>query len=217
MDIIQEDKLEKEIDALMQRLHDERSRQWRPMFPWVLVRVCKKSQTTDSGIFLPGHIQNKTHHEGIVLSTWKPIQVAKRDKMKLIIGGGHNRRHPVKMNTPDGEFYSSYLKPGDHVLFQHFAGLPVSGMSDDRYRIVKEEEWSAAQEGGIYATIEYKEKTLRPVEKLKEVLTHPSLNFIEMGIHQPSDSEEMTKVIKAIEHQFILVDRDVESVTISGR
>lgn len=105
------------------------------------------------------------------------------------------------------------LKVGDHGAFPHWAGIPVAGFSAKHYRVIRSEDWVENQQGGIFATVEY--DNIKPTEKLRKYLAflrkraddYPSLEdeaFIEMAVQE-------------IERQFLLVDREATSVTLSGR
>jgi co-chaperonin GroES (HSP10) len=174
--------LAKEIDQLLNKQLRESNISVQPCFPWVLLRVCKKEQERN-GLWLPDSTQNKTLHEGIVLSTWQPCQR---------VQSGYT------INL------SSELRPGNHVLFNHFAGVPLEGRSSG-YRLVKECNFAVAEEGGIIATVEYQELYSSPTAKLRALLDQNQ----EWAFHDT--------LIEKITERFILVDRDTPSVTISGR
>jgi co-chaperonin GroES (HSP10) len=167
------ERLEFRLDILTQELY-KRGRCFTPLYPWVFVRVLKKDQATQSGVILPAIEQNKTIHEGIVLATWKPK-----------------------------EGKSTRLMPGDHVLFPHWAGLPIAGYSIERYRVIREEAWKENEQGGIFARVEYENTTIE--RKLVELL--------EEGL----PNGRFDRLAERIMQQFLLVDRDGESVTLSGR
>lgn len=122
--------IEQQIDNLVQERYLMSNRTFRPLFPWVFVRVLPKEQKIGS-IFTPG-AQNKVVHEGIVIATWEPKDV---DTVSELI-------------------------PGDLVAFHHFAGMPIDGFPYDKitgsgYRCVKECNWAIDKEGGIFAKIDY--------------------------------------------------------------
>lgn len=182
MDILELQKLEEEIDARMQRIYDGAAQRWVPRYPWVLVRVLKRAHQLPSGIWLPDR-QNKTVHEGIVLRTWNAFKNKKNAEKK------------------------SLLAPGQHVVFSHYAGLPLQGMNEERYRIVREEEWGV-ESGGIMAELDYEGREQRAGEKLKKLLFADGAR---------EGDYDIDRVVPLIEQQFLLVDRDGEAVTISGR
>lgn len=98
----------------------------------------------------------------------------------------------------------SSFSPGDHVLLPHWAGLPVEGFSAKHYRVVKEEGWRETQDGGIFARVDYDEE--RPVFRLRDLL---------VGENLPEDMVE--HLVRVLEARFLLVDREGQSVTLSGR
>jgi len=167
---------EKALDKIAQDLY-QGNRMFTPLFPWVFVRVLPKEQVRPSGIILPAK-QNKIFHEGIVLAVWKTGVTSHEGHLQV---------------------RKSELCPGDHVLFPHWAGLPISGFSEERYRVVKEQEWSTEKEGGIFATVEYASKT--DFDTLTDLMS------------RYDDTELACK----IEDRFLLVDREGQSCTISGR
>lgn len=175
------------LDRLTQELY-QAHRGFAPKFPWVFVRVLKKEQER-GGIILPDSEQNKPVHEAIVLAVW-PSFIESKTK------NGH--RITV--------YKESELSPGDHVLLPHYAGLPVRGFKEQQYRIVKELGWDASVDGGIFATVGYSEPDHKPAEKLRKLL----LNAMGTGF-------ELEDLLAKIQEQFLLVDRDAHSVTLSGR
>ena len=108
----------------------------------------------------------------------------------------------------------SELSPGDHVLFNHFAGVPLEGYDRDRYRVVRECDYKENEQGGIFASVTYEGQATKPVEKMKAIITAK----LETLVHEGVERMEMARVLTAaVEDDFLLVDRDVASVTISGR
>lgn len=175
------------VDRLTQELY-RAHRGFTPRYPWVFVRVLHKEQQVGR-IVIPETEQNKPMHEGIVLAVWPPF---------------------IESKTMNGQrvtvFQESDLHPGDHVLLPHWAGLPVVGYRDIRYRIVKELGWDASTDGGICATVGYDEPNRKPIEKLKA--------FLSSAIRDGFTWEGM---LPKLEEQFLIVDRDAGSVTLSGR
>lgn len=87
--------------------------------PQVLVRVLPRDYYVGN-IYIPDTKEsNKPVYEGITVRTWRPKKLPGKNP---------------------GDFYEirSELKPGDHVLFPHFAGQPIPGLNQDRYRSVPE-------------------------------------------------------------------------------
>jgi co-chaperonin GroES (HSP10) len=106
------------------------------------------------------------------------------------------------------EWHECNLELGEHVLFPHFSGMPIPGYSNMLYRVVRSEDWKENEQGGVFCTVEHKRAS--PVEKLRSILER---------LQGSSDliSSEIDYMIEAIEKQFLLIDRDQKSVTLSGR
>jgi co-chaperonin GroES (HSP10) len=183
-----------------QELYASTCRTIQPTKGWVLIRVLEREQVTQSGIIVPGIEQNKPLHEGIVLATWEPwieertMQDEDGKKLTKVIQ------------------HKSDLKPGDHVLIDHWCGVPVEGDSkiNTKFRLVKEEP--DPNLGSVKAVVEYTDKDNRPHEILSEMLW-------EIDPHgQVTDFERLCRLVAAkISDKFLLVDRDMQSVTLSGR
>jgi len=93
-------------------LYTKHDVQFVPTFPWVFVRLMPREQRLSSGLWVPDNAKDKQHkpmQEGIVLITWEPC---------------------------DGK--QSDYKPGDHVTFQHWVGMPMPGWDERYYRVVPE-------------------------------------------------------------------------------
>jgi co-chaperonin GroES (HSP10) len=195
---------EKALNTLTQELYAASNRTFRPKFPWVFVRVLQREQQTDSGLILPATEQNKTLHEGIVLVTWKPVEF-ELDMRRKEESNGVITYHPEPAAKMRRE---SELKPGDHVLFPHWAGMPVDGFSEKRYRLVKEIGWHESKDGGICGVVEHSPVETKAVAKLKDMI----VRMIDKGF-MDWDKD----LIASIEKQFVVVDRDGQSVTLSGR
>jgi co-chaperonin GroES (HSP10) len=195
---------EEMVDILAQELYATSKRCFTPVYPWVFVRVLPKEQITAGGIVLPMHDQNKTVHEGIVLAIWKPVEHVATELNKDGVDWRSSqtrdyRRRPVQ----------SDLKAGDHVLFQHWAGIPVEGFSEKRYRVVKDLDWRPDGEGGIFATVEYMEGAKRAVTRLHTILSEANSDDAEAG--------GIEDLVTRINSEFMLVERGGYSVTLSGR
>jgi hypothetical protein len=200
--------LESEVNELAQFLYENSNRMFVPMFPWIFLRVLSKAQKVGQ-LFVPS-AQNKTVHEGIVLATWRPFneEITKRD------AEGRTFTRVVQR--------ASDLKPGDHVLIPHWAGLPIDGFSAQHYRVVKEQEWSKDKDGGVFGVVEYDEPNTRPISLLREMLG----DFLS-GVYDEPDclrgaegsdlTKEMSLLAAKIEERFLLIDRDQASLTLSGR
>lgn len=226
MDYIQLEK-EKKLNNLALELYAEH-RAFRPMFPWVFVRVLPKEMRTASGLVLPDTDANKTVYEGIVLSTWSPYtkEVGHEYEAVSTFATRINRlakklySHQVEQTEPIKVTRTiqmrSELTPGQHVLFPHWAGLPVVGYSDKHYRIVKEESSQSQNEGEIVATVDYDEANTKPrqqvIEMLSEALYESGMLDDEVG-----RSEFAAMFLAKMEQRFLLVDHDMNSLTLSGR
>jgi co-chaperonin GroES (HSP10) len=171
-----------------------------PKKGWVLIRVLDREQTTAGGIVLPRAEQNKPMWEGIVLATWAPWTEEK------IIRDADGKTHVRVIQ------HTSELERGDHVLIDHWAGVPVEGDSkiDTKFRLVKEAD--DPNLGGVKAIVEYAEKSTRPHEIITELLSQVDLDV------NSAEFESLCRLAASkIEDRFILVDRDRQSVTMSGR
>jgi co-chaperonin GroES (HSP10) len=171
--------LEAAVDELTQELF-RRNRAFVPLYPWVFVRVCKREQQR-SGIWLSSAVQNKTVHEGIVMATW----------------GERQTKHGLAATA---------LSPGDHVLFHHFAGVPIEGYDRDRYRVVRELDWDPVNQGGIFATVEY--DGVRPLAVMEEL--------VKAAINDEYPERAFLHTVAEIDERFILVDKQRRSITLSG-
>jgi co-chaperonin GroES (HSP10) len=190
-----------QINKLTQELYDNAERRFLPAFPWVMVYVLEKEQKTKSGLIIQALEQNKPVTEGIVLATWKPF-IKHLQKHLLEVTEDH-----AGVLVPTTVDMQSSLKPGDHVLFPHWSGLPVLGFDDKRFRIVKEIDWSKGDEGGIFATVEYDHEDATS-RKLAAMIDDRWMGVMNFGTDN---------VVKELLEQFLVVDRDKQSVTLSGR
>lgn len=202
---------EKKVDAAAQKLFEKSTKRWTPGFPWVAVRILKRSQTTKGGLILPEHVQNKTILEGIVMRTWEPIwALHPRQLMNIERLASYIDKDAAI--TDYSVRYKSSLKPGDHVLFPHWAGLPMAGVNEERYRIVKEENWSPSVEGGIFAKVEYSvEEQAAADDKVIEWLR---------GAYGPllpkEAAPDFDQLLELLKTRYILVPKEGQSVTLSG-
>lgn len=168
-------------------------REFTPMYPWCALLVLSKEQVLKSGIILPGHEQNKPMYEGIVLSTWKE---------KWIETGTINK-DGVRLTKC--KLLRSQLQPGDHVLFHHWAGNPIHGYDDQRFRCVREEDWHENKNGGIVGIIRYNAKTEDPIQ-----------HVIEMVCSGQAVREEDALVAAKIRARYVVIDKDTQALTLSG-
>lgn len=136
-------KAEEALQELVTKMYVESGVTVEPNFPFVLVRLLPKSQRTMGGIWLPDKDQNKPVHEAIVLRVYKPRRMR---------------------NKKDGSEYvvDSSVNPGDHVLFQHFEGVPIPRLDFGvgEYRLVNE--------GAFHAVLHYSAQNMR--DWLKQVV-----------------------------------------------
>jgi co-chaperonin GroES (HSP10) len=136
------DKLQKAVDDM----YAKAKVRTRPNYPFVLVRVLNREQK--QGLIILPEKQKKTTIEGIVLDVFAPFfkSVGKRTS-----SGTVQETHEVEV--------AASVKPGDHVLFQHFEGVPVP--TDDYYgdyRLVPEVFGHyGAERNGIIAVLEYEQ------------------------------------------------------------
>lgn len=186
---------EEQLAKLAQELYEE-IRYVRPMYPWVLVRVLDREQKIGSIHIPQGTKQNKPVLEGIVLATWAT-------NIKCI-------RAP----EPHGAFVeiTSELEPGQHVLFPHWAGVPVVGFAEDKYRLVKERDWGKDNEGGVLGVVEYGDAACMPIATLKGMLAELYPADEAVGGHAAAEV-----AADRIETRFVLIDQNQKSVTLSGK
>lgn len=209
---------EKGIERYTQWLYRESNRTFTPCYPWVLVWVLDKEQVLDSGIILPQHQQNKTVHEGIVVATWKPFT---KEVRREFVEAENWLATMVFPKQPIDKLWvaktvekKSQFIQGQHILFPHWAGAPLHGFDDKRWRVVKEEEWSESKDGGIFAEVEYSPVHTKSQEKLRKMLQ----GMLPIGDESIIDLEQFSSMVAAkIEEQFLVVDKDSKSVTLSGR
>ena len=169
-------KQEQLLNTIAQTLMDTASRTFRPMYPWILVRKFPRAAQIGS-IVLPDIDMNKVVHEGIVVRTWEPCL----------------------RPTAKGKFVErrSEMQLGDHVLFPHWAGVPVDKITPDLpandYRLIRE-DWES-NEGGLYGVVHYEDAEIKPENVL--------LPFLEAVVEWDVDS-----VAEALQKRFLLVDRE---------
>lgn len=182
------------IDMQMEDLY-KANRQIQLLYPWVLVMVLKREQVLASGIVAPENNQNKPMHEGVVIASWET----------KIVERGTVSKEGVRLTRC--EVLHSELELGDHVLFHHWAGLPIHGYDDKRFRVVRERDWHETQQGGIVAKINYADRNTKAVARLLDML---HLGFMDV---LPS---ERALVEAKIDDAFVVVDREMQGVSLSG-
>lgn len=162
-----------------------------PTFPNVIVRVLPKEMVI-SGIHIVDQKTHKPTYEGIVLRTWEP---------KIV--------WPKKEGGMPVEFYSD-LKPGDHVLFPHFAGQALPGLDEDKYRSIPEGITKNGRvifgndTGVIIGKIDYKRESVE--ENLQKILSN-GLSY---------DIDYAPDIIRMIKENFDIVVKEKFSRTKSG-
>lgn len=185
--------LERHIDNLCLLLYNGSEKQFVPQFPLVFVRVLQKEQV-HNGIILQGVDQNKPLYEGVVMVTWEPKTF---ERGKIGADGVRYTRTVV---------HRSAYKPGDHVVFPHWAGAPVPGWSPDKYRVIKETEWDFSKDGGIYGIMNHNVPDETPRGLLQQIL--------DKHLHHP---QQASAILNEIFDRLVLIDRDKPSLTLSGR
>jgi co-chaperonin GroES (HSP10) len=186
------------VSDLTQRLF-ALHRSFQPRHPWVLVYVLPREQKIGS-LYIPGKHQ-KVSLEGVVLATWNEWA-----EEKGVVEQGVRWTRVV--------VHRSELEVGQHVVFPHWSGLPIPGMDEEKFRIVKELGWSKNEEGGVFGTIEYDEPYLSEKARLR-ALIEDVLSNVEAEAY-PTLSELPGLLAAQIEQQFLLVDKSRSSVTLSA-
>lgn len=184
------------LNDLAITLYRESRRVFRPLYPWVFVRVLPKEQMVAGGLLHSPQVQNKTVWEAIVLETWQPFLERRlgidhkfqesHDGECVYCGAQEDTHHPMRR---------SELAPGDHVFFPHWCGQPVEGHRPDLYRCVKECDWEINKDGGILGKIEH---ARRPEDVLHELLGSSHV------------------AVQKILDRFVLIDKQEAAVTLSG-
>jgi co-chaperonin GroES (HSP10) len=180
------------IDEMCQELF-EANKMFTPLYPWIFILVCQKTQRV--GHIITPDKQNKPVHEGIVLAVWEDKVIEKRRATS-------DGKHETVFETKRSE-----LMPGDHVVFHHSAGQPAHGYNPDRFRVVRECDWSMQTHGGgIVGRIEYDDEKTASVLKLIRLIA-------EQGV---VNDRPVADLPATITERFVVVDREAGSVTLSG-
>jgi len=114
-----------DLTAQVIKMYQETDEVRIPRYPWLLIRTLDKTTATRSGLIHLPEKQNKTNHEGVVLATWQPFKTKWWD---------------VEEQKWFEVANESSLKPGDHIIFPHYVGLPDSKLNDQDYRYIREED-----------------------------------------------------------------------------
>lgn len=154
------DNSEATLDQIAQELMAAHPRTVVPLYPQIFVRVLPK-EARKGLIYLPEK-SSKPVYEALVLRTYVQKKV-------------------------DGNLVTASVKPGDHILFEHWAGLPIPFLDESRYRVLREEN--------IHAVIHY--ETGMSGEEYLESCGLPETDM---------------KVLR----QYDLIRKDVSSLTTSG-
>jgi co-chaperonin GroES (HSP10) len=174
---------EQELDRMAIELFTQHEAQFTPLYPWVLIRVLPREQRYMGRIILPDNkSQNKPVHEGIVLHTWMP-RLDKKNKVMY-----------------------SELHPGDHVVYPHFAGLPIPGWDERYYRIVPEcvrPEKGIEWNGIIMGKLNYPRNSVR--DELANIIP----------IDAPA-GEHTQMILDEVFQKFDVVYKEQASKTLSG-
>jgi hypothetical protein len=143
----------KDNTALAKQYHreyKEKNLELHLIYPNVLIRVIPKPDFFGS-FYIPDALRNKPVYEGVVIKTYTPRIALVKGKEILLESG---------------------LKPGDHVLFPYWSGVPVPGLSDEEYRCIPDRSFmsgGAKQDSPeVMAVLTYEEKSIR--EELGEEL-----------------------------------------------
>ena len=134
----------------------------RPRPPYVLVRVIPKEQSINLGggkvLFLPdvdGKRQQKPTYEGQVLRVYEPYW---KQFQRTVDAEGNLRKWQVQVKCE--------LKPGDHVVFSHFEGIPVPALCHDW----KKGDYRLLRDDCIFGVLEYEQ--LSTIARIQTVLYH---------------------------------------------
>jgi hypothetical protein len=146
---------EEELDKAALELWENKSFDIIPMYPWNLVRILPREQKIGS-LWVPDNKSvNKPLHEGIVLRTFKP-------KMYRWTEYGIEKERLL----------TSQYEPGDHVIYQHFSGIPAGlDLYEKWYRYVP--EYKIGDHSGIIGTLNYEKESIRAL--MLEWLEHEGL------------------------------------------
>ena len=218
-----------DLEAWMTEATQELYKQHRsftPTYPWVFVRVLEREQKVGS-IIVSSIEQNKPVHEGVVLATWNPFvrsvsigkltdaQLANNEPRKFddyaitgpaLLGAALGAR--TRMIVMRSQF-----EIGDHVLFPHYAGAPIDGFTDKRYRVVSE-DCDFSTKGGIFARVDYD----APDTSAHAVARQMVLDTFAEGVVPVQHADTVAAAVMAkLEQRFMLIDREWSSVTLSGR
>lgn len=192
-----EEKME-EIDKLVAEVYQE-NRVFTPLYPFVFVLCCSKDQKVGS-IYTPQK-QNKPAWEGIVLATWG----------EKIFERGNVDQNGVRVTRC--EVKRSELKPGDWIVFPHWAGSgrEVYGYDSDRFRLVSEGQGTYGSE--VLGTLSIQDRMTKPTRELLEMAA-----AAHTGREWPALGPEEAALLEAkVEERFMVLERELAGITLSGR
>lgn len=190
--------MQEQLRGFLKKLHDSAGIVLHPRPPYCVVYALPKG-LSEGLIVLPDQ-KNKPVHEAIVMSTFTPywkhfrIQIAEHDTYF----------EEVKVEPT--------VKPGDHVLFEHFAGIPIpflnpgglhsSLTSHGDFRLVRDD--GNRDLGSILGVLEYESKGTinRMVDIFKSMMD--------------LDRKSLRGVSRELMKHFVIVDRQKSSKTSSG-
>lgn len=199
---------EQELDRLALELWAKHENQFIPLRPWVFVRVLPREHKIGSLWTPDTKSTNKPMHEGIVLKTWEPYRTTKYKHSQILAGDGK----PYPICDDIVTYHKSDLKPGEHVIYPHFAGMPVPGWDERYYRVVPEHvktdrgiDWN----GIIFGKLNY------PAESVREVLEELIGSGTDCEDNQSNHNFE--EALNNILANFDVIPKTLGSKTLSGR
>lgn len=224
---------EAELDKAAIELYTKYEADILPRFPWVLVRVLPKEQVTVSGIYIAdGKHDNKPMHEGIVLRTWAPFEkvtktrvldVDKVEQLKLFNRScEYQLTKLVEYLRLEQETFvtmKSEYRPGEHVLYPHWSGMPLSGLGENRYRVVPEFPVNGVDaKGTILGRMDY--QTLSKDEIIGDVMAKVFTEAYNIGVDEVANNgffKTLGRLLtQELEEKFELVRKVKGSLTVSG-
>jgi co-chaperonin GroES (HSP10) len=141
------EQLEELLERCCHALYERGGKRIMPLYPWVLVRTLPKERKV-SGIWVPEKTDTVLY-QGIVLAIYKPFQAMGKK----------------------GQVYPKIcpLEVGQRVTFHYSEGMPVPGLDEKYYRLVRVEvDQQIYPRMGVLGTVDYHGDQQLP-EKLKEL------------------------------------------------